>query len=163
MPEPQEGMKILHPHLSLHTYSLPDSLCSLKPTPQCQNSNRSLPSSGIRCPTPSVTLCLHLLFTLSQFLVSPSLSFCLSLSSDISKTLSQIFRDIRRGERQREIALGRGSEMHFKNFSVYLVKNKDILLYNYNKIIKITGIKLLSRTKPILRFDSYLSKDFQSK
>lgn len=113
--------------------------------------------------SPSVTLCLHLLFTLSQFLVSPSLSFCLSLSSAISKTLSQIFRDIRRGERQREIALGRGSEMHFKNFSVYLVKNKDILLYNYNKIIKITGIKLLSRTKPILRFDSYLSKDFQSK
>ena len=53
--------------------------------------------------------------------------------------------------------------MHIKNFSVYLVKNKDILLYNYNKIIKITGIKLLSRIKPIFRFDSYLSKDFQSK
>ena len=113
--------------------------------------------------SPSVTLSLHLLFTLSQLLVSSSLSLCLSLSSNIPETLSQVFRDIKRGERQREIDLGRKSAMHFKNFSVYLAKNKDILLYNCSKIIKITGIKLLSRIQPIFGFDSYLSKDFQSK
>ena len=39
--------------------------------------------------------------------------------------------------------------MHSKNFSVYVVKNKDILLYNYSKIIEITGIKLLSSIQPV--------------